>query len=144
MSTELTRLYSKGRVGMVVVLDYVSLPKDDPFAKYQQPAFFTIVEDLSPEDRFNGVYVLRDSEGNLVRDELPKGRFESTIASYLAEVSVWWAWVAARNAQSIARRDATINDLSIRCSVLKEVMQNQGVRVVTEEQAKTLGIGNPK
>lgn len=135
MSPELKRLYGHGRVGMIVVLDHVSLGKEHPFAKYAQPAFFTIVEDWTPEERFNGVYVLHDSEGTVI---LPEET--SNIASYLTEVSVWAAWKAATTAEAIATRDDRIHNLLVREGVLKEVMQNQGVRVVTTEQAKTLGL----
>lgn len=146
--SDLTRLYSGGRVGMMVVLDHVSLSKDDPFAKYQQPAFFTIVEDLTPEERchplrvlLNGDYILQDQEGNRIRTVTnPEGRFGTNVASYLSEVSVWSAWMATSHAKAISTRDSQIHDLAVRVAVLKEVMQNQGVRVVTTEQAKTLGI----
>lgn len=138
---ELCRLYSKGRVGMTVVLDHVQLSNEDPFAKYQQPAFFTIVEDLSDERRYKGIYVLQDQDGNRVSTEVPAGsRFNSSISSCLIDVTVWAAWKAKTAEEAIASRNNTIRDLSSRLAVLKEVMASQGVRVVSNEQAVKLGI----
>lgn len=139
--SDLTRLYSHGRVGMMVVLDHVGLSNDDPFAKYQQPAFFTIVEDLTPEERFNGDYILQDQEGNRIRTVANPGeRYGSNMASYLSEVSAWSAWKANEHAKALKWRDAQIHDLSVRVAVLKEVMASQGVRVISNDQAASLGI----
>lgn len=136
--SDLTRLYGGGRVGMMVVLDHVSLSGDSPFAKYQRPAFFTIVEDLTPEERFNGDYILQDQEGNRIRTAQHEN--ESNVSSYLSEVSVWLAWMANEHAKALAWRDSRIHDLSVRVAVLKEVMASQGVRVISNDQAEALGI----
>lgn len=52
----------------------------------------------------------------------------------------WLRWRNENTAKAIATRDATIRDLGAKLSILKEVMGNQGVRVITQEQAKTLGV----
>lgn len=117
---------------MIVVLDFAALGSDNPFKKYSQPAFFTIVEDLTPEPRFQGAYVLRDSEGNLIR--------ATDISSYLTEVSVWAAYNAERSSSTAANLDRQIHDLSVRVAVLKEVLMGQVVRVLTNEQAEKLGV----
>lgn len=138
----LTRIYSSGKVGMVVVLDHVHLSSDSPFAGYKQPAFFTIVEDRTPETRFQGVYLLRDSAGNLIpsQEGSDTDKCSGSISSYLIEVTEWLRWRDENTTKAIATRDAAIRDLKAKLSVLKEVMENQGVRVVTQEQAKVLGI----
>jgi hypothetical protein len=137
---DLTRLYSSGRVGMTVVLDRVSL-SGGPFAKYQQPAFFTIVEDLTPEERFNGDYVLQDQEGNRIPTTAdPEDKFATNASSYLTDVSVWSAWKADNYETALAAHKQSIHDLAVRVAILKEVMATQGVRVITNEQAKALGI----
>ena len=138
----LKHLYGAGRVGMIVVLDHVSLSITDPFVKYQQPAFFTIVEDLSPENRRNGIYVLRDSEGNLIKTQAGDSTEPSTdsICYYLSEVSDWSRWNTARTREAVATRDATIYNLQVRVGTLREVLVEQGFRVITSEQAAVLGI----
>lgn len=135
------RLYSNGRVGMIVVLDSVFLGSDSPFAKYQQPAFFTIVEDQTPEPRYQGIYVLRDSDGNMIRTQAEDDvRGDQSISPYLAEVSKWAAWMKNKVEGDRQIQDRKISTLRDRQELLKEILVAQGVRVVTDEQAKALGI----
>lgn len=139
--SEPKRLYGGGSVGMIVVLDSISLEPENPFAKYSQPAFFTIVEDLTPERRFNGDYVLQDSTGNRIRTVAdPNDRSGSNVSSYLTEVNVWAAWKAETHAKAIETRDQRIERGLVRVAILKDVLVEQGFRLITTEQAAALGI----
>lgn len=143
--SELERLYHKGKTGMIVVLDHVSLGNDNPFSKYPQPAFFTIVEDQTPEERFQGIYLLQDSEGNRIRTQEGES-YSNSISSYLIEVSVWKAWKFGQIEQDKAHAARTISTLRDRLGLLTEIVQNQGVRVITEAQAQAAGLSgeNPR
>jgi hypothetical protein len=131
---ELKRLYQYGDVGMIVVLDHVG-GLSAPFSDYTQPAFFTIVE--APESNKTGHrahYVLRDTAGNEV------STVGHSTASYLSKVDDWAVWKkqkAGEVANDNARIIATLGD---RVSLLKGIMVEQGVRVISNDQVQKLGI----
>lgn len=132
---ELARLYGHGTVGMMVVLDHVHLSEEGPCGKYVQPAFFTIVE--APESNasgFNTSYVLRDTAGRLVDT---KG---SSTSCYLSKVEDWADWRAAQAEEARVSNARTIDTLRDRVGLLKSILVEQGFRVITREQADTLGI----
>lgn len=67
MSTEPRRIHGNGTVGMMVVLDHVSMSPGELFSHYRLPAFFTILEITRDETPgYNAVYAMRDTEGNRV------------------------------------------------------------------------------
>lgn len=128
------RLYGHGTIGMMVVLDHVHLSIQDPLVKYAQPAFFTIVELPLSDPGFDSYYVLRDTAGNEVST---KGH---STANYLYKVDEWAAWRAAQAEQSHVHQVRTISTLRDRLELLKEILVEQGFRVITTEQAEKLGI----
>jgi hypothetical protein len=133
------RLYGSGKVGAIVVLDYVSLGEKNPFAQYAQPAFFTI-EARSPTPG-SSLYTLKDSTGALISSsyEPPHG----DISSYLMEVTEWWAWHAARAEKEKAYSEQIIETLRTKFNLLREILIAQGVRVVssaTETELRRQGI----
>jgi hypothetical protein len=131
---ELKRLYGNGTVGMVVVLDHVS-GLSAPFSDYTQPAFFTIVE--APESNktsHHAHYVLQDTAGNEVSTE------GHSTACYLSKVDDWAAWKKQKTAEVANDNARIIATLGDRVSLLKGIMVEQGVRVISNDQAQKLGI----
>lgn len=129
------RLYNTGTVGMTVVLDHVDMGTSDPFSGLSHPAFFTITEVYPSESpRFNTVYTLRDTKGRTVSTSA------SSVSNYLIQVDEWQRWRKARTDQDHTHQVRTIATLRDRLELLKEIMASQGVRVISTDQAATLGI----
>lgn len=120
---------------MMVVLDHVSMSPSETFGNYPQPAFFTITEAPPSETPgFNPVYTLRDTAGHIVSTR------GSSVSSYLIKVDDWQEWRSTRTDEiqaQLARVNARLLD---RVDLLKEILVAQGVRVITRDQAATLGI----
>ena len=133
---ELARLYGHGTVGMIVVLDHVHLSEESPCGKYVQPAFFTIVE--APESNasgFDASYVLRDTAGRLVDTKGCQGT-----ACYLSKVDDWSDWRDEQAKDARVSNAKTIDTLRDRVALQKSILVEQGFRVISNEQALTLGI----
>ena len=134
MSTEPRRIHGNGTVGMMVVLDHVSMSPDEPFSHYRLPAFFTLTGSAREETPgYHAVYVMRDTGGNTVSTQ-------GSIPSYLIEVDDWQKWRSNREDQTHSDQIRKITTLRDRLELLKEIMMGQGVRVITNEQAVALGI----
>jgi hypothetical protein len=133
--SENIRINGGGKVGEMVVLDHVSLGGVGPFAKYQQPAFFVIESvDQDPHPGIKTSYTLRDTQGVVVDT---KG---TDIHWFLMRVTQWDRWRSDREEQTRTDQTRKIATLRDRVELLKEIMEKQGVRVITTEQAQTLGI----
>lgn len=131
-------LYSpKGRIGQMVVLTYVSYisESETPFAKYEQPAIFTIIGMGEPDKYGYGTYIVRDSNGiELTTD--------SSSTGYLYDLQDWLLYKKAKAEEAEEWQDKRYEDLKSKFHLLKDILtaQGQGVRVVTSEQAEKLGI----
>jgi len=136
---EVRAIYSKGRVGQVVILDHVNYGDNPdltkyPLAQYAQPYAFTIVEKAEGKE---GYYVVVDKEGNRVvlRDE----HFGAS-EPYLYDANEWLAWQRMHEREKLARKERKIEQLEGHLALLKEILTKQGIRLVSEETAKKLGI----
>lgn len=130
---ELHRLYEKGKLGQMVVLDSVGLGSNSPLAQYEQPAFFTIKDVVTTSEGIT--YTLEDPKGNVVN--------AGSSSYWLTALPEWQAYTKDRDAKEKARNEETLKTLRDQLHVLKEVMSSQGLRVVTSEQADTLGLSTP-
>ena len=133
-------IYQNGRIGQMVVLDYVSYGENPdfskyPLAKYSHPSVFTIVEKV--EGTTDGYYVVRDEEGNLVRLH---NEWSGASEASLYDFRHWNEWRTVREEEERNRRDRAIETLKDRVDLLKKILVEQGFRVVSEKQAKELGI----
>ncbi len=136
---QLAAVRMNGHVGQVLIFDGVSYgdrstPSEKyPLAGYQQPAIFTIVEKIEGE---NAHYVVTDAENR--RIVLPSGFHDPS--TYMYDLKEWLAFQESRISEKLARKEAKIALLEAHLALLKSILTNQGVRVVSAEQAKKLGI----
>lgn len=119
------------KIGQVVVLDWVSLEKDNPLHKYAQPAFFKVLD---------------------VESGRHKMKIECLYGGETLEVETTWfydlkVWVNhVRRFSEGLQRDfgKEIQTLITQRDILKDVLSNAGVRVLTKEQAASIGLIDSK
>ncbi len=129
-------LYDRGEVGRPVILDDVCFGEKSPspLAKYPPRTVFTIVE-KKVTSNWNYSYVLSDKDGNrfvLTRD--------SNSTGYIYDLEEWSLFQYEKAQEHYIRKNAKIAHLESQVALLKDILIKQGVRVVTQEQAKTLGL----
>ena len=61
-------------------------------------------------------------------------------SSYIFDAQEWLTWNAMREKEKFSRKQRKIEQLEGHVDLLKDILVKQGVRVVTEEQAKELEI----
>ena len=135
-------IYDTGRIGQVVILDNVDYGRNPnldkhPLARYPQPCICTIAGKKSVDHGY--VYVLKDTDGkNIV---LPSSHSDTT-GWYLYDATSWLEWQKAKIEEEKERSDHEIRQLRIEKELLEKILVAQGFRVITQEQAKKLGIPN--
>lgn len=130
-------IYSAGQVGQVIILgekvDWGESPNAEkyPLCQYPYLSLFTIVGiSTHPEDKY---YVLRDPDGkNFI--------LKFGAADYLYNIKDWLAFNTIHVAEKTARKQRKIEALEGQVALLKDILIKQGVRIVTDAQAKILGI----
>lgn len=60
--------------------------------------------------------------------------------SYLYDAQEWLKWNAMRENEILSRKQRNIEQLEGHMELLKDILIKQGARIVTEEQAKDLGL----
>lgn len=125
-----------GKVGQLVVYakhyDCPTPTKCYPLSMYPCPSIFTIVELGSSPCWLEG-YTLSDSKGNHIYLPMHEG-------SYIFDAQEWLTWNAMREKEKFSRKQRKIEQLEGHVDLLKDILIKQGVRVVTEEQARVLNI----
>lgn len=134
-------IYGRGHVGQVVVLDHVSFGDNPnlekyPLARYPQPYAFTIVEKVEGKD---GYYVVMDGDGSRI---VLCDQYYGASEAYLYDANEWLAWQKEHAREKLARKERKIEQLEGHLALLKEILTKQGIRLVSEETAKKLGIGS--
>lgn len=130
-------IYEKGHEGQVVVLDNVSFgenpdPKKYPLAFYAQPTIFTILKGTAEG------YILSDQNG---KEVLVPGEFNGRPSyGYLYDANEWVQWAMAHHSEKMGRKDKKVESLEGQLAMLKDILTKQGIRIVTEAQAKQLGL----
>lgn len=132
-------IHNRGHVGQMVVLDRVSFGNDSdpakyPLSQYPQPYAFIIVEKVEGK---SGYYVIKDSEGNRVK--LQDDFYGASIA-YLYDMHEWLAWQKEFTKERMAQKDRIIEKLKDHLELLKGILVKQGYRLVSEEDARQLGL----
>jgi hypothetical protein len=128
-------VYGDGRPGQVVVLMNVCFEKIPdlekwPFGAYPQPSFFTILEKLGVE-KYSLWYLVRD-----VYDK----EFKCEFSIGIYDAQVWGQWNAAKQKEDSRQKNARIQHIEAQVALLRGILVDQGIKVITPEQAKTLGI----
>lgn len=131
---------SKGKVGQMVIfgsrVDWGLTPDpiEKPLSQYPFPSIFTIVEKKEGKD---GYYILSDANGNRIKLQ---DKYYGASESYLYDAQEWLKWNAMREDEILSRKQRNIEQLEEHMELLKDILIKQGARIVTEEQAKDLGL----
>ncbi|MCX6735521.1 MAG: hypothetical protein NTZ13_00345 [Candidatus Parcubacteria bacterium] len=135
-TVRLDALYGKGVVGRRVILDNVCFSKDSisPLAKYPSRTVFAIIEKTFV-DNWNYSYVLMDNSGE--RFVLSRDGGDT---AYIYDLEAWALFLYESEKEHRARKDKKIAHLESQVALLKDILIKQGVRVITQEQSKTLGL----
>jgi hypothetical protein len=128
-SVRLGPIYQEGHESQVVVLTSVSLGENFPLGRYPQPYFFVII------GRSEDSYTLRDAEGQEVT--VP---FETHLQWYLYDANEWVQWDLKRRKVADKKAQRRLDSVIQQRDLLRAILTDQGVRVVTEEQARQLGL----
>lgn len=137
---QVNAIYSKGKVGQTVILgqrvDWGVNPDPTiyPLAQYPCPSIFTIVEKHEGED---GYYLLSDANGNCITLH---NKFYGACESYLYDAQEWLTWNAMHEKYKLSCKQRKIEQLEGHVELLKDILIKQGVHIVTEAQAKDLGL----
>jgi len=133
-------IYNAAHVGQKVVLDHVSYGEAPdlqkyPLGRYLKPSVFTV----TAVNVVNGTacYTLKDFWGKLT--VLTDEQAQST-NPYLHDAEEWMMFIHGREKEMERRKDGRIKHLESQVALLKGILINQGVRVVTSEQADALGL----
>ena len=128
-----------GRVGQIVILGEKvswgnnSFVAKNPLSNYPYLSVFTIVL----KNEHDEYYVLRDSSDKnfiLSYDVLPD------MVAYLYDITEWLTFNSSREAEKLSRKQRKIEQLEGHVDMLKDILIKQGPHIVTEKQAKALGI----
>ncbi len=133
-------IHSKGQIGQsVVYCENVNwgknpTPEVSPLSQYTPPAIFKITSKVPGDE---GYYVLTDMDGNIIR-----ARFTgiSNTSAYLYDMQEWVTWNEGRIAEKLSRKEHKIELLQGQVDLLKNILVQQGIRIVTQEQAEKLGL----
>jgi len=124
----------KGYIGQMVVLDHVTYDKDHELSKYPQPYAFTIVRKVLGK---SGYYVVKDQEDvEIIVKDIYKGAREL----YMYDLHEWLIWNSQNTKSKLGKKDDKIKKLEDHLDLLKRILTDQGFRVISETQAKKLGI----
>ncbi len=129
---------NKGSVGQMVILgsrvDWGNNPDPvaKPLSKYPYLSLFTIVVKATNED---GYYILSDAKGEQIKVSM-----KGTDHWYLYDAQEWLNFNHLRETEKFARKERKISQLEGHVDLLKDILVKQGIRIVTEDQAKKLGI----
>ena len=76
-------------------------------------------------------------DGNIIR-----ARFTgiSNTSAYLYDMQEWVTWNEGRIAEKLSRKEHKIELLQGQVNLLKNILVQQGIRIVTQEQAEKLGL----
>ena len=133
-------IWQNGQVGQVVVLTEVYYssnadPEKFPFATYAHPSFFTILKKLPDprrnDDKFSSWCLVRDATGKEFACELSNGIYDA---------QQWGLWNDAKQTEEHRKMNARIQHVESQVALLRGILVDQGVKVISQEQARLLGI----
>lgn len=131
---EVIPICDKGYIGQTVVLDHVTYDKDHKLSKYPQPYAFTIMRKVLGK---SGYYVVKDQKDVEIT---VKDTYRGASELYMYDLHEWLIWNSENTKSKLGKKDDKIKKLEDRLELLKEILTNQGFRVISETQAKELGI----
>ncbi|MCX6746319.1 MAG: hypothetical protein NTX00_04900 [Candidatus Parcubacteria bacterium] len=130
-------IYETGREGQVVVFHNAGFgEKPDlekfPLAYHPQPTIFTILK------RKKEGYILIDKSFREIF--VPGEHCGNPSCGYLYDANEWAQWAMAHHSEKMGRKDKKVESLEGQLAMLKDILTKQGIRIVTEAQAKQLGL----
>ncbi len=135
---ECPSLYAEAKPGQMVVLTAVSWGENPntkmwPLAAYPQPSLFVVVGVAPNDERHIGVamFLLRDMNGK---------EFATPLGIGIHDASDWLTWNAGKHREDLRQKNARIQHLEAQVALLRGILVDQGVKLITPEQAKTLGL----
>ena len=138
---ELNAIYDKGKVGQMVIYGQrcdwgkKTNPTIVPLSQYPCPSIFTIME--KKEGDVDGYYILSDFKGNTIKLNY---FYSSSGANVLYDAQEWLTWTDMREKEKFSLKQRKIERLEGHVELLKDILIKQGARIVTEAQAKNLGL----
>ena len=130
---EIKPICDEGYVGQIVILDRVDYG-DHELSKYQQPYPFTIIKKVPGK---SGYYVIKDQKGvEITVKDTHSGAYEQ----YMYDLHEWLIWNSQNTKSKLGKKDNKIKKLEDHLDLLKRILTDQGFRVISETQAKKLGI----
>lgn len=106
----------------------------NPLSQYSYATIFTIVEIVAGKE---GYYVLSDVNGNLIKLQ---DEYYGASAEYLFDAQEWLTWNVMREEEKFSRKQRKIEQLEGHLELLKNILTNQGVRIISDTKAKALGL----
>lgn len=134
---ECESLCDKAKEGQVVIfgtrVDWGENPDPikNPLSRYPYLSIFTVVEKVEGEE---GYYILRDVNDNFIKIQLHRNTL------YLYDAQEWVNWNAMHENEKLSRKQRKIEQLEGHIQLLKDILIKQGIRTVTQRQAKELNI----
>ncbi|MCX6744361.1 MAG: hypothetical protein NTX82_02460 [Candidatus Parcubacteria bacterium] len=131
---ELHAIYGLGQEGQMVVVDHVSWAANSdtppdlakyPLAAYNKPSLFVIKE------RKQNSYILIDNQGKEIEVDRDDG-------SYLYPAQEWAEFRKEEALEKFRRKDARIAHLESQVDLLRNILIQQGVKLITSEQAEVI------
>ena len=133
-------IYGEGKLGQMVIfgqrVDWGVNPDpmEYPLSKYSCPSIFIIVEKIEGKE---GYYLLRDVNGKLIKVQ---DKFYGASVSYLYDAQEWLEWNDMHEKEKVYRKERKIEQVECHLELLKDILINQGIRIVTKAQAEELGL----
>lgn len=131
---QLTGILNDGKAGDTVALHDVDFGNKKPWGQFIQPAIFRIVGVSGPEDA--RVYDLHHLETGITY----RVEHADRISHWLYPIADVIKNININHRHEIAGLNDLICHLRTERNILMEVLKSQGIRVITEEQAKVLGL----
>ncbi|OGY42813.1 MAG: hypothetical protein A2Y67_03760 [Candidatus Buchananbacteria bacterium RBG_13_39_9] len=132
---QLDGIYDQGRVGQVVILANVSYGENPdlgkrPLAAYPQPTFF-VIKVVGRDDADVHFYTLVDPDCK----EVLCGNSDW---SNLYDAREWGEWQKQHHEEKMKRKDGRIAHLESQVDLLRSILIQQGVKLITPEQAEVI------
>lgn len=125
-------LWDRVTASQKVILLKVSFGPNHPLSRYEQPAAFTVIG-RPPPGATTGDLKLLDTDGREVIARIGD-------AGYMYDSIEWGLFQFHRQQEVERRKQAKIDQLDAHLNMLKSILIAQGFRIVTAEQAETLGL----
>ena len=92
---------------------------------------------LKKKEGKDGYYILSDANGNRIKLQ---DKYYGASESLLYDAQEWLTWNDMYETEKLSYMQRTIEQFEDRLELLKDILIKQGTHIVTEAQAKDLGL----